>query len=251
MKNTLRVLCLLLALSICFCALAEPPVAFEPTIDKNISFNDIPWNITEGEFKRHLEELCSDFKSTYTDYGDISSSYSSSSASYGDGKIIPRFFSKTVRTREYDFDSKSLSSSTMCKVAGHSAGFINAKFYYTLPSSLYEIKITILEDKLLTEKEQYEDLQKKLTVLYGNPYEYSEEYGKDFTDCSVWLSSNGTAVYLKYNYYYSMCFESVILCYGLRTSYDTLKEMEDQSTAEQEKKKEDALGDIADDYSGL
>lgn len=110
---------------------------------------------------------------------------------------------------------------------------------------------SVASSKLLSAKEQYDDLKGKLTELYGEPYSYFEENLSTAQDCSVWIGSDGTAVYLKCYHFKERDSESTILCYGLQTSGDTFVLIEEQAISETEQRKNDAMDSIADDYSGL
>lgn len=250
MKRVCSMLLIFLLLSFGANTSAEQTAEYAATTDKRIFFSNIPWNITVSDFNNSLDSIGMQYRSTYTEYGNIRNSLSSSSTSFGDGDVIPIISSKYVPTCKYWIQPENVYSD-LCKVAGHSVSWIYASFYDQYPTRLYEIDIHIASSKLLSAKEQYDDLKGKLTELYGEPYSYFEENLSTAQDCSVWIGSDGTAVYLKCYHFKERDSESTILCYGLQTSGDTFVLIEEQAISETEQRKNDAMDSIADDYSGL
>ena len=250
MKRVFSALLIYLLLSLGSNVVAEQATGYEATTDKGILFSNIPWNITVSDFNNNLDAIGIKFRSTYTEYGNARYSISLSSTAFGDGTVIPIISSKYVPTREYWIQPENVYSN-LCEVAGHSVSWMYASFYNQYPTSLYEIDIHIASSKLISEAEQYNDLKRKLTALYGDPHSYFDENLSGTTNCSVWIGSDDTAVYLKHYQFKESNSESVILSYGLQTSGDTFLRIEEQAIIKSEQRKNDALDSIADDYSGL
>lgn len=253
-----KVVCIVLVLLICTSmAFAESALNHAPTTEHVIQFSGFPMGISYLAFEKKLIEMGAKFKTRHADYGDSTYAYSTSSSSFGDGVIIPRCYSQCVETRVYHIEHEN-TLSDLLKVAGHGVNWVEASFFTGYSQSkggLYEIRLYISDDYLISPDEQYADLAGKLSKLYGQPYtadeEYSGWYGSSNTRrISVWIGSNDTAVYLE-NIDFVSGGESVYLVYGLYSSMELFAEKEAEYEAQLEKKKTDALDSIADDYSGL
>lgn len=240
-------------------ALASEIPSCGSTTTEVIAFHDIPWGISGSEFLAMLDTFGISYEKETRFYGDNLLNLSSSS--YGDGEIIPKSFSNHVETYCYDISPSKFF------VAGHGVLFLDASFYSENnvispgSGSLYEINISFKDHDLLSIDEQFNDLTKKLSSLYGDPYFYQEEdemfTGDHFkyTYC-VWIGSNSSAVYLQRSQKTNSTGifsnrDSISLNYGLTSVTTKFQTIDERMQAIKEQKEQVKREALANDYSGL
>ena len=229
-----------------------------PTTSQEITFFDFRWNTQGYEIGRFFEKenwLFSD-----NDYGEIRGpveekndydTYSDAPAvSFGDGIVIPVVSSANVRAA---YGSLIVDPQCSEKVAGHDVLQFDMMYMLSddiLNDILYEIVIHIKPSVWMSIDEQFADLSRKLTALYGEPYAHREE-GLRNTECNVWLGANSTAVYLQKNVDLQSGSSNLSIHYGLTTSGSIFSAIDNDAALKQQIFREEALNEIANDFSGL
>jgi len=245
-------------------SVADYSVDASQTTDKVICFSGFDWNTKPSALKSFFEQQKIECNVKSEARGEPDGWTAFSSSSYGDGKIIPTVSSKYVPTRRYTFENPSYRS--YAKVGGHEVFSFEAVSIYFSPynEKLYEIEFMFRDSDYISHDEQFDDLTRKLTSLYGQPHSYTREddvrsiYGyttKYRFICNVWLGAEKTSVYLKRAIPLNGTDPKddgwVVMSYGLADTSNTFVEIESEYFKAEEKKRRDAFEAYSDDFSGL
>lgn len=271
-------LALFLIFALCACgsgsshAEAEQGGAAAPVIqalpESTFMFCGIPWGTSQSSaidmVKARFPDINTIEQNNRPKFQSTNHYLESFNYSDPQGKLSPSISTRAVNTRVVSLKNMSSGkypiSLSVGSVAGHKVYSIILYFYeFEEEYRLYKAEYCFADPVDMEAIEQFSDIQTKMENLYGASlaYAYDTAVPVESTHaCVAWLSDDMSAAYLEYTFYLSGSYllngsESVTLCYGTISVNNFFLSADEQRQEQEELERQERIGEIASDDSGL
>ena len=221
---------------------------------RKMNFMGMDWYITVDEFENNLAEKGIDFK-----LGELVSKNETTDfwACFMGGVVYDNDGGKTSQNIRFvyvrnDYKSARLGK-VLTKVAGYEVSYIHAVFapsiidsYSGAPYKLMQAGYTIYGELTngVSEAKIYDDLKRKLTVLYGNAVKEESEIFYD--KVAYWISDDNTGIKLQYDDGHCVKLE-----YGVTNDKEYFEELFSKARQKKEREEDIKIDLNYENYDGL
>lgn len=269
MKHILSIIAILFLTMTCTACFAESDEEVALTTENEILFSNIPWGCDYKTFEDILIKQGAKFTSEHEVLGDGKKySYSFgisgfSGANYSDVKT-DYYTLKNTEQKKSPWGDMYTQYNPVINVAGYQVYMITACFFADT-DELYTIRIemskTTKNGESVSASSMFDDMNRKLTSIYGTPYQDSFESrgtlgGKDTIITYAWLGGEKTGLELawsstKGSLRGALDKDSITLIYGRTDSDEAMRLRREKQQGAQVDKEQQAIDAVADDMSGL